>query len=252
MIYKNSKGHRYKGGKFNMNVNKLASRIVILRTESGLTQKDFAIKISEFANKKTYFSPLTIASWEQGQKTPSCEMLVCLALYFGVTVDYLVGLNDSRDGETIVLKKVDDEDPVCKKVMETKIPTHELPLYDGQPVYVVFNQKQYRDQWGILDYDTQTVFLAGHRVTMSPTCDYYSYVVPSYLMQRPERRALTYSNMMSAKKIWIELTTMNSDIKAQYDGWYHHNENKTALINAIGLTLPYDGLEISFKAYSCN
>ncbi len=235
-----------------MNINKMASRITMLRSDAGLTQKDFAKAISEFANKTTYYSPLTIAAWEQGTKTPPAEILVCMAVYFGVTMDYLVGLSESKEGEAIVLKKVEDEDPLCKKIMNTKIPIHELPLYDGQPVYVVFNQKQYRDQWGILDYDTQSVFLAGHRVSMSPTCDYYSYVMPDHLLQRPERRSLTYANMMSAKKMWIELKCMNESMKSQYDGWYSHNENKTALINSLGLTLPYDGLGISFEAYSSN
>lgn len=55
---------------------------------------------------------------------------------------------------------------------------------------------------------------------------------------------------MSDGSFWVELTTSDKYMQGLYNGWYHHNEDKTCLINNRGLTLPYEGLHISYYAYS--
>ena len=53
-----------------------------LRTEHNLAQKDLAEKL----NVEAY----TVSDWEQGRCEPSIDMLIKIADYFGVTIDYLV------------------------------------------------------------------------------------------------------------------------------------------------------------------
>ena len=46
------------------------------------------------------------------------------------------------------------------------------------------------------------------------------------------------------------MNTQDRIIQERYNGLFHHNEDHTCLINAIGLTLPYEGLNRAYSAYS--
>lgn len=61
-------------------------RLKELRTERNLSQKDLA-KILGTTNS-------SICDWETDRAQPDMEMLVKLADYFKVTVDYLLGRTD--------------------------------------------------------------------------------------------------------------------------------------------------------------
>ena len=58
-------------------------RIKELRTAHGLTQVDFAKKLS--------VSKQAVSNWENNNIQPSIDMLIKIADYFGVTTDYLLG-----------------------------------------------------------------------------------------------------------------------------------------------------------------
>ena len=55
-----------------------------LRMAKGLSQKELA--------KETGLSLSVIGKWEIGLREPSGNTLIILAKYFGVTTDYLLGL----------------------------------------------------------------------------------------------------------------------------------------------------------------
>jgi len=40
-----------------------------------------------------------ISEWEAGKKTPSADTLINIAKFFGVTTDYLIGLEDEFGGK---------------------------------------------------------------------------------------------------------------------------------------------------------
>ena len=73
-----------------------ALRFKMLRTETGLTQnqliEDFCIKMNrpEFTNKAS------LSQYENAKRIPDVDVLVLWAKYFNVTVDYLLGLSDTR------------------------------------------------------------------------------------------------------------------------------------------------------------
>ncbi len=66
--------------------SKFNERLKELRIEKGLTQ----IELS----KATGLSQSAIALWECGQRLPNVEVIITIATYFGVTSDYLIGLED--------------------------------------------------------------------------------------------------------------------------------------------------------------
>lgn len=67
-------------------MNKFIERLKELRTEKGLSQAQLSKDID--------FSQSAIAYWETGERTPNAQAIIALAQYFGVSADYLLGLED--------------------------------------------------------------------------------------------------------------------------------------------------------------
>lgn len=66
--------------------NKFNERLVALRKESKLLQKQLASELG--------VTQVCVAKWETGDRQPSLDMLMLVARYFSVTTDYLLGLED--------------------------------------------------------------------------------------------------------------------------------------------------------------
>ena len=67
-------------------MKKFTERLKELRQEKGLSQIQLA--------KETGISKSAIGFWETGERVPNAQAVVVLAKYFGVTSDYLLGLED--------------------------------------------------------------------------------------------------------------------------------------------------------------
>ena len=67
-------------------MNKFSERLKELRVEKGLSQRALA--------EKTGFSQPAIARWEAGLQVPNIDVVVAFALFFEVTADYLLGLEN--------------------------------------------------------------------------------------------------------------------------------------------------------------
>ena len=68
--------------------NKFAERLKELRIEAGLTQG----QLSKAVNNQVTAS--AIGLWELNKRVPNIESAIILADYFGVSVDYIVGIED--------------------------------------------------------------------------------------------------------------------------------------------------------------
>ena len=66
--------------------NKFAGILKNLRMEKGIGQVELAKQIG--------VSKGIISLWENGLREPNMFSLIILAKYFGVSIDYLVGLED--------------------------------------------------------------------------------------------------------------------------------------------------------------
>ena len=64
----------------------LGQRICAMRTSFGWSQVDLA--------KRLGVAKQTVSNWENDNIQPSIEMLVRIAKLFGVTTDYLLGLDE--------------------------------------------------------------------------------------------------------------------------------------------------------------
>jgi transcriptional regulator with XRE-family HTH domain len=71
-------------------LKELGKRLLALRTEAGLTQDELGDKVGVTGK--------SINVYETGRGAPSYHVLIRLADYFGVTLDYLCGRSNSRHG----------------------------------------------------------------------------------------------------------------------------------------------------------
>ena len=69
-----------------MIIRKFQNRLRELREEKGLSQNQLA--------KLTGFSNASISRWENGVQDIASDYLIVLCKYFGVSADYLLGLED--------------------------------------------------------------------------------------------------------------------------------------------------------------
>ena len=77
------------------------NRIKELRTEKGLTLKDFASSFNEFTKKDRDYiksvSYATVSRWEKGINEPKILTWKALADFFGVSIGYIQGTSEVRD-----------------------------------------------------------------------------------------------------------------------------------------------------------
>ena len=71
-------------------MNKFAERLKELRLEKNLTQQQLSIDLN------CKITQPCIVLWEQGKRMPTLDCLILLAQYFGVSLDYLAGLQDFK------------------------------------------------------------------------------------------------------------------------------------------------------------
>lgn len=67
-------------------MSKFAERLKNLRQQNNLTQRQLA--------KQTGLSQPALARWEANLQIPNIDVAITFANYFGVTTDYLLGLED--------------------------------------------------------------------------------------------------------------------------------------------------------------
>lgn len=65
---------------------RLNERIKMLRTENHISQSQLA--------KALGVSQKAVSLWESGDRVPSATVIASLAKYFGVSADYLLGLDE--------------------------------------------------------------------------------------------------------------------------------------------------------------
>ena len=64
----------------------IASNIIRLRTEAGMTQSELGAKLN--------YSDKSISKWERAESLPDANVLKQMSEIFGVSIDYLFSTND--------------------------------------------------------------------------------------------------------------------------------------------------------------
>lgn len=80
---------------------KFGERVKQLRQSAGMTQEQLAERI--------WVSKATISNYELSERNPSPEIIIKIARVFGVSTDYLLGVEDMRK-RTIDISGLPDED----------------------------------------------------------------------------------------------------------------------------------------------
>ena len=97
-----------------------AENLKKLRKNKGLTQVQFA----QIFN----ISSGTIAMWETNKRIPDTSMLIKIAEFFNVTVDYLLGKYNTSSDEKIKDPAEDDQDLVILNRNAKKLPPENRKL----------------------------------------------------------------------------------------------------------------------------
>lgn len=72
----------------------LASNIMQLRRQAGMTQIDLAAKLN--------YSDKSVSKWERAESLPDIAVLKNMADIFGVTVDYLITAHDPNEKKSLI------------------------------------------------------------------------------------------------------------------------------------------------------
>lgn len=78
----------------------LDQKIRKLRESRGWSQADLA--------RKAGITRSAVSTYEQGQRTPSADVIRCFARAFGVSADYLLGISERRAVEVEGLSEHDE------------------------------------------------------------------------------------------------------------------------------------------------
>ena len=70
-------------------MSKIPERLKSLRTANGYTQKQIADYLG--------IQSVSVQRFEYGDRRPSLDILIKLAEFFNVSIDYLVGLSDNPE-----------------------------------------------------------------------------------------------------------------------------------------------------------
>jgi len=225
-----------------------AARIRLLRNEFKLTQSEFASKVSEIMNRDKPYNYVVVTMWENNRRMPNTNALNAIATLFDVSVDYLLGRTENR--KEIIPKLTKMTSPLADVGLEA-IKYTELVDYNEKPIYCVFPNKTRRDGWALYNSSKEQLVFTDATLPASTAYLYYKNATLNSF------NALTLLNtpinnierLLGLRNVWIEMLSNDPSIKNLYDGWYKHNETHSCLINVLGLALPYEGLNLSYRAY---
>jgi len=93
--------------------NLFNTRLKTLRNEAQITQQELA--------KLLNISKQTVSNYESGSREPSIDILISISTYFNVSVDYLIGVSETKNhGLTSVNSKLEQLNAVMEKYSNVK------------------------------------------------------------------------------------------------------------------------------------
>lgn len=155
------------------------------------------IKISDAA-ELLGVTPPTICSWESERKSPTIDMLLKIAELYGVTPDYLLGI----DAPTALSP-------------DKEIPIEIISIYDAKPVWV----QNYG--WALVNAaDNTLVFSNGERIDFSDAPK--SVLIPYRFCETelPNRDPIPYQKLLSCTTVWLEPISKDLELRNALRGRY--------------------------------
>ena len=237
--------------------NTFGINLAKLRKQHKLTQEEFAKAISERLVLEEEISALTISSYECGRRFPSIVTLCACAEYFGVSLDWLVGISDDSSIKTTAQskKKKSGINDIKAIDYDLVIRPQVLKNYNQQAVYVEGNNNSnFVARWGLVDYSDEhqwIVFTNGYIELPANITVYRAKPVAAERLSDMNMFPLSYAALTKEKFVYVEMLSSDGITRERYSGYYKLNDEKDGLINVEnGYFLPLIGLGKSFVAYS--
>ena len=216
------------------------ARVAELRKKNRLKQSQFASELSSLMERETNISISTVSQWEIGSKMPNFDVLLAIADFFDVSTDFLLG----KDAEKPVEKR-----PFYMDDYLTEISEEDLEEYNGKPVFLVFNNEETQNCWGIYDADTKQFSCNNKKMKLSSNQAKFFAVPPENLpYYRASEQRLSLSDFLKAKQFWVEYISPDENIRSAYSGWYKHDSFGN-IIKDDGAILPHSGFDVYYYAY---
>lgn len=133
-----------------MNPIKLHEQISFLRKQKGLTQEQLANALG--------VTNQSVSKWESGQCCPDIQLLPCIAEFFDVSVDELLGCNSAKGLGNICLNIKDyftalPEKESFEVAYRLAALLHEIAVTDGYKKFIPWQKKDYStdsiSSWGL-------------------------------------------------------------------------------------------------------
>ena len=223
----------------------VGTRLTELRVEMNMKQADLAVALEEMCGEDTHLTIGMISAWETGRRGVPLKYNDKLCKIFDCTQAYLLGETDDRRCST------PDDDSQENALRE--INYHDLANYDGKPLWVTFSSHEYIDGWAIFNASNGLFMFKDGARLIKRLKDVHVYAkLPDFENESLlSKRSLNFMQLKAVEKAYIVMTSPDEDVRRLYNGWYYHNEDGTALISSgSGRVLPYDGLNISYRAYA--
>lgn len=225
----------------------IPSRLSFLRKNINLSQQQLVDLITDYSDGQYRVSVAQISSWETGERSVPEKYIPIFCQIYNVNEDYFLGESDGSK---------DEHNSICIESQESNkilINYEHIYMFDKRPVYVVFLDYLHENGWGIYDMKKNQIQFADYSYKIYAhnieNLAFYA-LQPGYIVSEPAKtKAMDIVSLLSRSWVWIEMGSPDVAIHKLYDGWYHHNEQMSALINESGLVLPYSGLNKSYKAY---
>lgn len=152
------------------------------------------------AAKDLGVSQPTLSSWEGERKNPSVDALIRMSEYYGVTVDFLLGLISEGDPRVDILRPISPET---------------LPALHETPVYVP------KYSWAFVNaIERQLCFADG---SMLPFADVQElYLLPPVFSVREQHteKPLNREELSGLDEVWVEPISTDSVLRSELCGWY--------------------------------
>lgn len=226
----------------------VGKRIATLREINKYSQSELALAVSELIHRPTVLTIGAVSSWETGRRSPSPDVVEALSKIFNVSKYYIMCLSDDEnatkadDGSTKLVENLGS-------ITTEPIQPQSLFLYDSKPLFLTFKDHKHVDQWAIYDADKEAFITKSFVIKATSSSISGIHTFSPYISEL-SGKPIGMNRMYRCEKVYVKMITTDEQIAKLYDGWYSHNETHDCLINRLGLTLPYEGLDISYHAYS--
>lgn len=163
--------------------------------EARLQKKIKLIEIAEIIG----VSQPTMSSWEAGRADPSLDKLVKLAEIYGVTTDYLLGL-DFENQFDASLKRI------CASA---------LPIYHNRPLWLQGTG------WVLVNSVDKTLILSD-KSTLPFSDDMELYAIPPHYTESalPDERPMERDEIAALESVWVEPISSDLHLRNELRGWY--------------------------------